>query len=552
MAAGPPPDDDRMRARRARRLYASEVTTGLGDGVFWVALIAEISGSASFGWLLTFAVVARLGPRAVLSIPAGALVDRSDPRRLMVVAETLRGVLMLALAVAVGAGLDPIALVAVVLLSYVIGVPTRPALAAATPYVVNERTLAATNATISALRQLMTFVGPVVGVGVVAVSPAAGFAVNGLSYLISVVLILSIRGVHWPARVRRSSGSPHRRPRGPAGAGAVAVVRESPGLGGLLVLVGAMYFVRGAELVLHVVVVRDLLGADPSAIGYLSGAAGAGAILATPFARRAALQSGVRVTLLWSLILTAVPTAALAVAGNVTTAALMIVPVGAGMVVFELMSVITVQRVTPHAAFGRVFGAMNAASNTGKLLGAVVVPALVAVSDVRVALTTVGAFIAASGLVVIGSLRRLDDEASGVRDHLAPVVEALRSLPLFEHTQLAALEQLAAAVSVERVAGGTVLIRQGDRADDLFIARSGTFTVTHDGRAINRVEAGDWFGEIGLVEDLARTASVIADDAAIVWRIPGGEFLDVLGGTGDRPDALVQGIADRLARSGHR
>ena len=55
--------------RQLRWLYGAETLTGLGDGVFWVGLLVAISGSPSFNTLLIAAVVVRLAPRALLSIP---------------------------------------------------------------------------------------------------------------------------------------------------------------------------------------------------------------------------------------------------------------------------------------------------------------------------------------------------------------------------------------------------------------------------------------------------------------------------------------------------
>ena len=84
-----------------------EVVSGLGDGVFRVGLTAVLLdrglGAAGFG----IAAAARLGPRALLSAPAGCSADRLDRRRLLVSLDLLRGGVLIMLAVASVMGVAP-------------------------------------------------------------------------------------------------------------------------------------------------------------------------------------------------------------------------------------------------------------------------------------------------------------------------------------------------------------------------------------------------------------------------------------------------------------
>jgi hypothetical protein len=140
-----------------------EVVSGLGDGVFWVGLAAVLLDRHADAAGFALAAFARLGPRALVSAPAGVLADRVDRRRLLVTLDLARALLMLALAAAAAAGVELSILLAIVFVSYTAAAPYRPALTAALPQVAGESGLATANALLSTVRQLMTFLGPLAG-----------------------------------------------------------------------------------------------------------------------------------------------------------------------------------------------------------------------------------------------------------------------------------------------------------------------------------------------------------------------------------------------------
>lgn len=527
------------RLRRLRYLYVAEGLSGLGDGVFWVGLVVAIDDSPSFTTLLTAAVVARLGPRALLSLPAGKLVDRSNVRRILITTDLIRAALMITLGIGITGGLGLGWVLPGVLIAYLVGVPWRPALAASLPSIASERDLAHANSVISVTRQIMTFLGPLAGVAVATWSVAAAFVINGLTFALSAACIAAVRGVLWP-------GNSRRHPQRSRPTATPASVTHAEGLRAIMPLTALMYFVRGAEMVLHVLVIKDLIGAEPSSIGYLGGAIGLGALLITPFARRWAATDAALVPLLGSLALTAIPSAMLAAVGELNVAALLVVPVGAGMVLFEVITVVTVQRATPAEVLGRTFGALNAASNAGKLAGAVVSPLLVSAFGLQESLVIVAGLLAAGGLGCFIPLRRLSERTERRRSYLAPTVRLLGDLDLFRGASQVSLERLAQHLAEEEVEPGRILIEQGDHADDLYVIVNGEFDVIADGVTINQVAAGSWVGEIGLVHDVPRTATVVARTPSTVWRIPGGLFLAVLAGSDDTT-SIDGDIARRLS-----
>jgi predicted MFS family arabinose efflux permease len=537
-----------LRNGGLRSLFGAEVVSGAGDGIFWVALVVFLADQPRFGLWLTLAVIVRLAPRAFLSLPAGSLVDRSNLRSLVVGIEFVRAGVMVALAVVVSLDGAALLVLVLVLASYTVAAPTRPALSAIVPTVAGERHLAGANAVLSTVRQIMTFIGPLLGVAVVAWSPAAGFTVNAATFAVSGLLIATVHGVpDRSQRLRPSRRTSTRRGLIHAFVDGNRAVRSVPALTPLVGLIGVMSFVRGAEMVMYVFVVRDRLGVDVGQVGLLSGAIGLGAVLAMPIASRAANSVSPVRPIVYSLLATAVPTASLAVVTTTLGASAVLVAVGVGMVVFEVVIVVMVQRITPPSSLGRVFGAINGASNTGKLIGALAAPALIALIGIEGSLIAIGAAVIVVGAATVWPLITIGRSTASRQRTLAPTVEALGRLAIFDGASGASLERIAAELIEEHLGSGFDVVRQGAPADDLYVTRSGELVVSRDGAEIGRVGADDWFGEIGLLEQRPRTATVTTACPTTVWRIPGDVFLDALDDAGAAPSALVDAMADRLA-----
>ncbi|MGB9346950.1 MAG: MFS transporter [Ilumatobacteraceae bacterium] len=539
-----------LRNGGLRKLYGAETVSGAGDGVFWVALVVLLGEEPRFALWLTLAVVARLAPRAVLSLPAGSLVDRSNVRSMLVAIEFSRALLMVAMSLLAARNGPASIVLVIVVASYTIAAPIRPALSAVVPAIAGERHLAGANALLSTVRQIMTFVGPLMGAAIAAVwSPAVGFAVNAATLALSGLLIGSVRGL--PDHSASADGATSRSmPRLGLIRGfvdGIGAVRSTAALPALVLLIGVMYFVRGAEMVLHVYVVRDRLDAPVDVIGLLAGAIGFGAVLAMPVAARAAdSRSPVR-PVLFALVATAVPTAALAIITRTVWACVVLVGVGVGMVVFEVVIVVMVQRVTEPTSLGRVFGAINGAANTGKLVGAVAAPALIALFGLDASLVAVAAVVLLVGSLAVRPLVVFGRVAAARQSDLAPRVAVLQALEIFEGASRSSLERLAAVVDEVRFPSGKVVIHEGAEPDDLYIVIRGSLVATVGGRPVGEIGRNGWFGEIGLLDRRPRTATVTTVDDATLWRISGETFLDVLEDAGAPPSALVDGIADRLA-----
>jgi CRP-like cAMP-binding protein len=120
-------------------------------------------------------------------------------------------------------------------------------------------------------------------------------------------------------------------------------------------------------------------------------------------------------------------------------------------------------------------------------------------------------------------------------------------LALFDGASEPALERLAGAASHTAVRAGEEVLHEGDLPDDVYVIRSGTFDVVKDGVTVATLSADDWFGEIGILHDAPRSATVVAATDGDVWRIGGAEFLAAINESAIPPAALLDGISSRLA-----
>jgi len=547
--------DDRERALVARHpqlraMLAAEAMSATGDAVFWVGLLVWLLERPHGTGLIALAALARLGPRVVFGAAGGVLADRYDRRVLLVTLDLARSVLMVALAFLVDANGSASGVLALVLLTYVLATPYRPAFTAGIPLVVGERDATAANAADGAVRQVATFLGPLLGTAVLLAGyPSWAFALNGATFALSAILLGQVRrlgGTPLGARTRHldhSTGSWWTSLR----AGVDAVTGQ-PGLSLMMWLVFVFSVARGFELVLLVLVAQDRLGMGAEGVGVLSAAIGVGALLVVPLAGRVATVDHPAAAVVASLLLTSVPLALLAVIDRVGIACAVLVAVGVGVVVFEVLAVTLVQRLSRIDFLGRVFGIENVAVNGGKLAGSLLGPLLVAALSLEDALLVAAVLVVLSALVAVPGLHRVARATRTRRRALEPVVEVLSQLALFDGASQPALERLAGTARRVVFPAGFEVVREGDVPACLYVIRAGEFTVVKQGVTVATLGPDDWFGEIGLLHNSPRTASVVSTSAAEVWEIAGSEFLAAVNESALPPAALLEGISARLAQ----
>ena len=132
--------------------------------------------------------------------------------------------------------------------------------------------------------------------------------------------------------------------------------------------------------------------------------------------------------------------------------------------------------------------------------------------------------------------------------------ERLRALPMFADTGSRQLDLLAVKLQVRNFAAGDAIVKQGDPGDAFYIVREGSLEVLvrkeRGRRRVRVLTTGDFFGEIALLSDVPRTATVQGLDAGSVWRLERQDFRDLLGRYLDLEGQIAGVAASRLPR-GH-
>jgi MFS family permease len=180
-------------------------------------------------------------------------------------------------------------------------------------------------------------------------------------------------------------------------------------------------------------------------------------------------------------------------------------------------------RVTPLAVLGRVFGVLEGLAMAGLAVGSLMVPALVAVGGVRLALIGVAVVLVVAALAPATRLRALDQFVPAESG-----LNAVRGHSLFAALPAPVIEGLARALSPEPTRPGQVVIAEGDVGDRFYLIAEGEFDVSVTGEHLRSLGPGDGFGEIALMRQVLRTATVVARTSGLLYALERQPFIDAL------------------------
>ncbi len=125
-------------------------------------------------------------------------------------------------------------------------------------------------------------------------------------------------------------------------------------------------------------------------------------------------------------------------------------------------------------------------------------------------------------------------------------LELLRGVPIFAPLASSTLDTLAAKLVPAEAPAGTEVVRQGEPGDRFFIVGEGRLDIHVDGARAQPLGPGDFFGEIALLRDVLRTATVTAVDDAKLYALDRGDFIAAVTGHAESKAAADSVVATRL------
>ena len=501
----------------------------------WLALMvwAYTYGGAAAASLI---VIVQLVPSIFISPYLGAITDRARAGRVLFIGLLIMGVSMVGLAAAIALDAPPwLVYVLAPIMNLALSVP-RPAQAALLPSIVRTPLeLTAANVVSSWMENASVLIAPaltgvLLGVG----GPALATAALAACTLAGALLIIGIpgprplaersEGVSLTAEVRSS----------------VAAVWRVPAVRTLVGVVGSQYILVGALDVLYVVLAITTLGMGESGAGYLNAAFGAGGVIGVAVTAALVARRRLAPALVAGIVTAALALGLLGIFPTVAGAFVLLAVAGVSRSVFDVTGRILLQRAAPPNVLGQVFALLESLMGVGLTFGAIFVPALVGLSGAPAALIGTAVLLLVIVAVVWRRLRSID----GAADVPQVQIQLLRLVPIFAPLPAPELEGLARALEPVHVTAGTTVIREGDAGDRFYAIATGELQVTKGGREVSTLRRGDGCGEIALIEDVPRTATVTARTDAELFSLTKEPFILAL--TGHAPSARA--ASDMVSR----
>jgi CRP-like cAMP-binding protein len=302
----------------------------------------------------------------------------------------------------------------------------------------------------------------------------------------------------------------------------------------------AQAFVRGCLNVLIVVAAFQLLDGAGGTVGLLTAAIGAGGVIGAIVCSTLHSPRLARVFAL-SLLGWGLPIVLVAPHPELVAALVLMGIVGAANSVEDVSGFTLLQRAIRDDALSGVLGLIWGAAMGAVALGSVVAPLLVRELGAKSAFVLVGLLLPVLTIAAFRRMRALDDVAAPTRQQLL-----VDDVPMFAPLSLAAKERLATKLLPLDVPAGATIVRAGDLGDRFYIVDSGTVRIGL-GNGERQSGAGEYFGEIALLRDVPRTATVTAGTSTRLYALEREDFLAAVTGHA-LAEAAAQEVADtRLA-----
>jgi MFS family permease len=491
--------------------------------------------------------VARYLSMSAASPFMSVLADRHDRRRIMILADLARFVLVAIAALVIAAEGPALLVYGLGIATAILSTAFRPAQMALLPSLATHPgELTAANVASSTIESVGFFVGPAMAGALLALADIpVVFAFNAVTFLWSALMVATMpRAIDLDEEAPDESAAPAEgdpgedRPRSILH-GAGAGFREIRGNPDLLLLVGlycAQTVVAGAALVFTVAIALDMLEMEEASVGLLDAVLGVGGLVGGFVALVLATRGRLAVDFGFGVLLWSAPLLLVAARPELGAVLLMMVLLGVGNSLVDINAFTIMQRLVRDDVMGRVFGAVESALIAGMALGSLAMPILIHTIGLRSGLLVIGVSVGALALLAIAPLRRIDTIA------LAPEgLELMRGVELFTPLPERAIERLARSATVVEVPAGETVFQKGDAGDRFYVIESGRAEIQVTDELSTIEEQGGSFGEIALLRDVPRQATVIAQTDLVLRAIERHVFLAVVTGHSE-----TEAHADRM------
>lgn len=536
---------DVFRNPSLRRLELAFGGSVVGDWAYAVAVSVfayDQGGPAAVGVL---AVVRYLSMALVTPFTA-TLADRLPRRAVMISSDLVRAVLVVIAAGVIFSDGPALLVYGLAIVTSLAGTPFRPAQAALLPGLARDSgELTAANVASSTIESVGFFAGPALGGLLLAVADIpVVYLFNAATFVWSAALVLRIRPIVEPApEAGVADGTDDAPSVGFAreAAAGFATILRSPDLRALVGLYSAQCVVAGASAVFIVAVALDMLDLGKAGVGYLDATLGIGGLVGGFVALVLAQRGRLAFDFALGVFLWAVPLLLIAVWPTLPSAVIALLLIGLANSLVDINVYTILQRVVPDEVMGRVFGALESSLIGAMALGALLMPILISTIGLRGGLVVIGASVSAVSLLALPRLLHID------RTTLAPVgIELLRGIPMLALLPERIIERLARSLVKVELKAGNAVVKEGDEGDRFYVVESGTLEVSRDGEHVAEIGPGGSFGEIALLRDVPRMATVTASSVVALLALDRRHFIPAVTGHGDANEAAELVISSRL------
>ena len=533
-----------LQSRDLRRVVLAFAGFNLADWARWLAILVyafERGGAAEAGVVS----LAQLLPAALIAPFAADFGDRYSRDRMLLVAYWSQAVAMGATGIALVTAMPALVVYGFAILAVIGTVLTRPAHSSLLPRLARDPAeLTAGNVASGWMESLGILIGPAIaGVVIDRLGPGAVFLLAAGLMAVGGLLVAGVRPIAQSVDGRAPGASPLAAPWNVAELlGGFASLARLPGPRTVVLVLGAAALLWGAVDVLNVALALGTMDIGSIGAGILGASLGVGGILGSLVAASLVGRPRIVTAFVAGLLVWGVPLVGIALLPVPAVAIGLLVAAGAGRSLMDVAGRTLLQRATPDEVLSRVFGIVEGMFQGAFGVGSILIAGLIGVQGVRGGFVVAGLWLPIVALAAWRALRLIDARA------VVPVsaLALLRAIPMFAPLPRLTLERLARRLVPVSARDGTWIIRQGEGGDRFYVVESGETEVSIDDRVIRTEGPGAFFGEIALLRDIPRTASVRAVTDVQMLALARRPFIEAVTGQAASRRTAEELVVDRI------